>query len=663
MARFLAVLLALFPAVVTAQDVAVGDREAPGAAALSPRTVAYTIDVTFDPELATLALEERLTWRNDTGAPVDTIYLHLYLNAFRNSQSTFMRESGGQLRGDEMAEGGWGFVEIDSITRADDGVAIGDGLEFFAPDDGNTDDRTLARVPLGRLVGPGESISLDLGARAKLPYPFARTGAIDGYAMVGQWFPKVVKWDRGRWNLHQMHANSEFFADFGVYDVAITVPSDHVVGATGVEVDRVDNGDGTTTHHYRAEDVHDFAWTASPDFVEFTGTVQDVAIRALVHRDHVAQGPRHVEAAKKSVAWFQDRIGDYPFPNLTVVDPAPGADGSGGMEYPTLITAGTSYRQRAGNRSLEHVIHHEFGHNFWYHLLASNEFEESWLDEGINTWTDIRAMEEVFGNILDLGPFGLSYLEATRAAVVLGPKTDAILTPSWGYASAASYGLNSYAKPGVVLETLRNHVGAERFDAAIRHYVATWRFRHPRSDDFIAALESSLGQDLDWFFDQAVRSAAVLDYAVARVASEKVDDGGYGLDLEVEDAFVPAPDEAEEGDDASQSDEVEVTDEQWRSTVLLERRGDFAFPVVLEVRFDDGEVLREQWDGQSKWRRFDWVRAAKIEVATVDPERTIPLDVNGTNNSRRREAARLGVDRLSSRAIFLLQNALELLSW
>jgi aminopeptidase N len=170
-----------------------------------------------------------------------------------------------------------------------------------------------------------------------------------------------------------------------VYDVQITLPGEFVVGATGIEIDVADNGDGTKTHRYRAEDVHDFAWTASPEFLVFTDRVQDVEIRALVQPDHAEQGQRHLEAAKVAVAYFQDHYGDYPYPNLTVVDPRRGARGSGGMEYPTLITAGTYYRLPTGVRALEGVIVHEFAHNFWYHLLASNEFEEPWLDEGITT--------------------------------------------------------------------------------------------------------------------------------------------------------------------------------------------------------------------------------------------------------------------------------------
>ena len=234
----------------------------------------------------------------------------------------------------------------------------------------------------------------------------------------------------------------------------MTVPEDFVLGATGLQVETVDGGDGTTTHYYHAEDVHDFAWTASPEYQVFTGETQDVKIRALVQPDHVGQGQRHIDAAKVAVSFFQDNYGDYPFPNLTVVDPRRGA---GGMEYPTLITAGTRYNMPAGIRMLEMVITHEFGHNFWYHLLASNEFEEAWMDEGINTYTDGLAVDAHYGGyLIDFLGFKVTSEEMNRAMYISSPKADPVYLKAWQGYNRSSYGANSYAKPGLILRTLRS---------------------------------------------------------------------------------------------------------------------------------------------------------------------------------------------------------------
>ncbi|MFQ5632414.1 MAG: M1 family metallopeptidase, partial [bacterium] len=368
---------------------------------LSPRIANYDIDVRLQPDNRTLEASEVLTWHNKTGSTIDELQFHLYLNAFRNSESTFMKSSGGTHRGNRISRDGWGFIEVDKISLAS-GEDVIAKMEFIQPDDGNEHDKTVFRLPLSTPLHPGESIALNIDFTAKLPTPpFARTGAKEEYLFVGQWFPKIGVHIDGAWNCHQFHENSEFFADYGVYNVRITVPEETIVGATGVQVEVSDNGDGTRTHFYHAEDVHDFAWTTSPEFVEVTGKAQDVDIRVLMQPDRAYQGERHLAAAKVAVEHFQDWYGDYPFPNLTVIDPRRGAGGSGGMEYPTLITAGTTYGLPEGVRAVEMVIIHEFGHNYWYHLLASNEFEESWMDEGINTYTEIQIINDAYGPVGD----------------------------------------------------------------------------------------------------------------------------------------------------------------------------------------------------------------------------------------------------------------------
>ena len=641
---------------------------------LSPRIANYRIDVQLDPETRRLKGRQVLTWYNKTGETLSHLEFHLYLNAFRNNRTTFIRESGGVMRGAEMGEDGWGYIDVDRIALSDPeemGVAtfrlyepgpesddwesrfplnvtagreLTEMKEFIQPDDGNELDTTVFKLPLPVPLAPGEAVSLDFEFTALLPTPpFARTGAKEEYFFVGQWFPKIGVFDRGAWNCHQFHAETEFFADFGVYDVRITLPEEFIVGATGLEIDVTDNGDGTATHYYHAEDVHDFAWTASPEFLVFTGRIQDVDIRALVQPDHAAQGQRHLEAAKVAVGYFQDHYGDYPYPNLTVVDPRRGAGGSGGMEYPTLITAGTFYRLPAGVRGLEAVIIHEFGHNFWYHLLASNEFEEAWLDEGINSYTTDRIMNDAYGpeaDLIDFMGIRLSGVDMNRLRVIDSPKSDPVVRNAWQNYNRASYGANAYSKSALLLETLRHYLGPKMMENVLREYVERWRFKHPKTQDFIDVVNEVSGQDLSWYFDQALYSNAVLDYAVTAVTSTAIEERGHFSEVRE-----PQP---------------ETT--RYQNEIRVRRLGAFQFPVELEIVFEDGETIREAWDGRELWQRFRYVRTTQLVSATVDPERKIPLDVNYTNNSRTLEKQRLEINQISRRWLFLWQCLLDLLS-
>ncbi len=616
---------------------------------LSPRIANYEIDVRLEPATRTLVGAQVVSWRNDSDDIIEELRFHLYLNAFRNNRSTVFNEAGATLRGEGIDEDGWGLSEIERVALRS-GEDLTDCIEFIQPDNKDEFDKTVFRLPLPEPVLPGEKIELEMDFRAVLPTPPIRTGAKEEYFFVGQWFPKVGVYIDGEWNCHQFHANSEFFADFGVYDVRITVPKENVVGATGLEVEVTSNDDGTATHYYRAEDVHDFAWSTSPEFVEFKDRVRNIDVRVLMQPDHIAQGPRHVQAAKDVIAYFEEWIGDYPFPNLTVVDPRRGAMNSGGMEYPTLITAGTVYNMSPGIRLPELVIIHEFAHNYWYHLVATNEFEESWLDEGFTQYSEVKIMNDLYGPYADLFDFmwfEIKDRQFSRGRFIADADIDPMSRFSWEYYSRSSYRCNSYTKPAMMMLTLEYYLGEEVMREVLRTYFERWRFRHPKSRDFIDVASEVSGEDLAWFFDQVLRSNAVLDYSVSHVFTEEVEKkAGYDFTLE-----------SRSGEDIKKSDGED--EKLYRSEVYIRRLGGFVFPVEIEVKFEGGETIHETWDGRDTWKKFVYIKTKKLESATVDPDRGILLDVNFTNNSRAVEPEDIGVAGLFLKTLFGAQFLLD----
>jgi len=656
----------------------------------SPRIANYDIDVRLDAAARLLHGHEILRWRNTANHAVEELQFHLYLNGFRNNQSTFMRESGGRHRGESLSKEGWGYIEIDSLTSAA-GEEWLSRTDFIQPDDGNTEDKTVLRLLLPRSLPPGETITLRLAFTAKLPEPpMARTGIKKEFVMAGQWFPKIGVYENGAWNCHQFHANSEFYADFGVYNVNITVPRDYIVGATGLCHATTDNPDSTITHRFHAEDVHDFAWTASPDFIVLNGRSQDVEIRALIQKDHASMGARYLKAAEIAVAWFQDQYGDYPYPNLTVVDPRRGAAGAGGMEYPTLITAWGAYGMPEGIRALEMVIMHEFGHNYWYHLVASNEFEEAWLDEGINTFSEMQILADTYGeagSMVDFRGIRISDTQMQRMSYISEPGLDPILQPAWKYYSGGNYASMSYNKPGLMLLTLQNWLGRETMNRILRTWFERWQFKHPRSTDFVAVVNEVSGQNFDWFFDQALHSTAVLDYSVSLITSKK-ENKGRGFDYFSADSAAAAltadtlastdagadadslrkdteADSAESALDDKHEDKKEAGKKEeekalYHSTVHVRRLGEFIFPVELQMIFADGDTVTEKWDGKARWHKFSVTRPSRLLSATIDPENKILLDVQLTNNSRTLEISSRGINKLTARLLFWTQFFLDM---
>src|SRR5262245_25419639 len=354
----------------------------PALAENSPQPVVwYKIDVQLklDDKQQPKHLEgrEQLTWLNDSPDTINDLQFHLYLNGFKNEKSTFFRESGGQLRDEQFEPGEWGWIDVNEMKLAG-GEDLTSRIEFIHPDDDNSDDQTVLRVPLAEPIKPGGKITLDIKFTAALPRVFARTGYWGTFALVGQWFPKIGVWEqvgqRRRtvpgWNCHQFHANSEFYADFGDYDVTMTVPSIYKgkIGATGAFRSVIDNQNGTLSYHFSQENVHDFAWTVDMKYVVITRKfkadeqveareidrlakqlalpaeqirLKDVDVTLLVQRENRGQADRHFAATFNAIKYYGLWYGKYPYDTLTVVDPPYNADGAGGMEYHTFITAGT----------------------------------------------------------------------------------------------------------------------------------------------------------------------------------------------------------------------------------------------------------------------------------------------------------------------------------
>ncbi len=627
---------------------------AQGQAPASGPIVQYDIQARLVPESQTIQGRETLVWRNDSEAPVEELRFHLYMNAFKNNRTTFMKESRGSSRGFRVDKENWGYIDVSTIGIKD-GADLTPTMEFIQPDDGNPDDQTVMKVVLPAPLKPGESVALAVAFTVKLPKVFARAGFAGDFFMAGQWFPKIgVLW-KGAWNCHQYHAQSEFFADFGTYRVEITVPERFVVGATGMRVEERKNADASRTYVYAQGDIHDFAWTACPDFVEsrerfrLAEPAVDTEMIFLVHKQHLRQRDRYVRALRQGLEFYSRSYGPYPYPTITLVDPAPGATGAGGMEYPTLFTAGTHRFMPAGVLMPEMVTIHEFGHNYWYGLVGSNEFEEAWLDEGINTYSEIKAMARFYGpggSLLRLGPIRVDDLSYQRLTVIGSGRFDPILKSSWDFVGGGSYAANVYAKAGLMLLTLERYLGEETMGRVMRAYYEAWKFRHPTSEDFIRTAETVSGRDLKGFFDQVLRSPDKLDYAVSSVRSDPVAEAeGYFKGKLVK----PAAD-------------ADKTPSVYRSEVVLIRNGEWVFPQDVLVVFADGRKVKEVWDGRDRWKRFVYTGPDKLDYVQVDPDGIWLLDVNRTNNSLRLEPRPAGPRRIGLKAMSWFQHVLTVLS-
>lgn len=418
---------------------------APSAAAVpGDNRVDYRIEARLDGETKRLEASETLTWTNRSGEAVSDLWFHLYHNAFSNNRSTHLVEAKGDLRGHQMDEG-WGWQRVTAVRVVGNGSTPTDlttTLTYRRPDDDNEDDRTVFSVDLPAPVASGQTIKVEVEWEAQIPRVRRRTGYKDDFLLMAHWFPKLGVYEAGRgWNCHQFHANTEFFSDYGTYQVTLDLPVEYAgkVYGSGKKTNDDEGSDRyvvTFTAPSPADQmrtdatgkspvVHGFAWTANPRFEKLARTfdagdwaedyadhyayiegilgdsfdvsLRNVDVTALVHPERFEQAERHVDATEAALFFYGLWWGEYPYEHVTVVDPPWGGRAAGGMEYPTLFTCGTRLFTEPEMYQPESVTVHEAGHQFWYGLVGNNEFEAAWLDEGFNSYTDSEVLQIVYG--------------------------------------------------------------------------------------------------------------------------------------------------------------------------------------------------------------------------------------------------------------------------
>ena len=256
-------------------------------------------------------------------------------------------------------------------------------------------------------------------------------------------------------------------------------------------------------------------------------------------------------------------------------------------------------------------------------------------------------MRGFFPLMLDGIRYSGSFWQERMNGYRLAATSDSQAIPTYMYFPSTGSKL-SYSKTALWLATLENYLGWDTLQSILSTFFERWKFRHPKPEDFFAVAEEVTDQDLDWFFDQVYRAAEEFDYAIESVGSKSAAVEGM-VDREGELEYVAGPAD----DDADDAGGV------YRTEVVVRRVGGGIFPVDVLMVFEDGEEVRESWDGRYRWRKFVEERPSKLSYAVVDPDFILLLDTNRTNNSRLRESqATLPAVKWTTRWMLWLQDFL-----
>ena len=483
----------------------------------------YKIDVTLNDNTHSVKGDLSLDYINHSPDTLTYIWFHIWPNAYRNDQTALAM----QLRNGSSKKADIERGYIDSLNFSVNGQPA-----KTEPDSVNID---IIKVLLQQPLLPGATITVNTPFFVKLPGYYSRSGHQGQKYILCQWYPKPAVYDRKGWHPMPYLDQGEFYSDFGTYKVNISLPSAYVVGATGVlqtkneldtykriggenlrntkkkELYKPLNADPTKTLQYYGENVHDFAWFADKEFIiQYDTLMLSAPAPVDVFSYYQPNGSREwansVSFIKDAVRKYSGWIGEYPYPTVAAVE-GPKNLSSGGMEYPmiTLITS-----PDASKESLDAVITHEVGHNWFYGILASNERDHPWMDEGINTYYQFRyeadkyRYNSVFGNSIPKSLKSLpadEFLSRIFSGLNTLPAKEPIETQSTGFANKEDYGVVVYIKTAIWMAILESSIGRDNLDRGIQEYFNDWKFRHPYPEDIKTSFEKASGKKLDNLFE------------------------------------------------------------------------------------------------------------------------------------------------------------------
>lgn len=583
------------------------------------RVASYTLSAKLDAEQHRVSARGTIELHNYTAVPLRELYLHLYMNAFKNDRSLFLRSPFGAGRSGQHGTK-WGYIDVKRLYARELASDLWPARGAQSP--GDPDDETDVRVPLTQPLEPGKTLTLEVEFDVKLPEIVERTGFVDDYHFVAQWFPKLARlMPDGTFAHFAFHPQSEFAADFGSYDVTLEVPASDVVGATG-QCQAAPAPVGRRAVRCRADDVHDFAWTSWKSFQERRERIGEVDVRVLVPPGHARNAQIELDSVRFGLAHFGARFGPYPYPSLTVVHPPEAAGDSGGMEYPTLITTGGPwYTPFSGARAIEAVTIHELGHQWFYGLFASDEHRSPFLDEGLNSYAEHSSLTARYGLGSAFDGLGLQVAnEAVSRAVAAARGVDEPIAQGAGdFFSFRSLGAIVYSRTATLFSTLERVYGKHNLDLALADYAAFARFRHPEPQHLLDAVRGRLGEGAAKNLQRALFERASVDYLVRDVQSAASDPHAGVFDEASGRRTVPRS-------------EVRPP-AHWVGHAVVLRHGTLELPVQIELTFDDGHRERRDWNGEGSRYTVSYEGPARLVGVTIDPDRHVLLDDDLTNNA------------------------------
>lgn len=476
--------------------------------------VAYEIEADLDPRIHMIRGTEKLNYTNHSPDTLTKVYFHLYWNAFQPNSMMDVRSrtipDPDPRVGDRifnLRESEQGFMNVVDLKQSGKSLKI-------------NEEGTILTVELEEPIAPNSEVRFDLEFVAQVPLQIRRSGRFNAegidYSM-SQWYPKICAYDQDGWHPNP-YIGREFYGTFGSFDVKLTLPSKYIVGGTGT----LQNPESTSprhgywprdsfpentsvgekiTWHFKADRVHDFMWAADPDYqhdVYRADCGVDVHYFYLPDTAYAENWQQMPPVINRVLTYANEHFGEYPYSSYSIIQ-----GGDGGMEYPmaTLITGDRSFTSLVG------VSVHELMHSWYQGVIATDEGQYAWMDEGMTTY----ASGEIMNFLRDEGLIPGEPVEDPQAPRVTGHNRlvqsnimEPVITPADHFNTNTAYGIISYTSGAFIIHQLGYVIGDQARDQALLDYYDKWKFRHPEPRDLFRVMEKASGIELHWYLQYSL---------------------------------------------------------------------------------------------------------------------------------------------------------------
>ena len=489
--------------------------------------IKYSIDVNLDVKTNIMKGKEVVTYWNNSPDSLDKIFVHLFWNAFQ--PGSMMDERSNYAGRVILGRDNKGNIIRDWDKR------VADRISKLAPDETGYQriqtvrvngqvitpeiTQTIMKIPLQQYILPGRSAVIEIVFEAQVPLQIRRAGRDNAegvrYSMA-QWYPKIAAYDHEGWHPNQYIAR-EFYAPFGEFNVNITLDKHYMVAGSGTIINPNEVGYNygvvkgmprtnaeTLTWKFKANNIHDFVWSADPDYTMIRRKVERGPLLYFVYKktneEYDDKWKKLADTIELVYPFIEKTFGPYRYPNYSFIQ---GADG--GMEYPmaTLIKGpgvGTAL--------------HELGHNWYQGTIASNEGAYAWMDEGGATYFEQRIRGWINRDSMWYLNSYDSYYNLVKSKLEEPMSTHADhFNTNYAYSQAA------YGKGMVFYAQLAYIIGNKKMDEFLLEYERQWKFKHPTPADMVRVAEHVSGLQLKWYKDYWVNTTRTIDYAIGDVVA------------------------------------------------------------------------------------------------------------------------------------------------